>query len=125
MNQPVRVGQRIILKIDELAFSPDGIGRYENFIVFVPYSAPGDELEVLVTEVRKNFARGKIEKVIKPSQDRIDTPCPVFGECGGCHWQHIKYPKQLEYKERIVRNALRAFQEVPIEKTLSADEHYY
>ncbi|GEM_PF-170029 len=125
MNQPVRVGQRIILKIDELAFSPDGIGRYENFIVFVPYSAPGDELEVLVTEVRKNFARGKIEKVLKPSPDRIDTPCPVFGECGGCHWQHIKYPKQLEYKERIVRNALRAFQEVPIEKTLSADEHYY
>jgi len=125
MNQPVRVGQRITLKIDELAYSPDGIGRFENFIVFVPYSAPGDELEVLITEVRKNFSRGKIEKILKPSPDRIETPCRVFGECGGCHWQHLNYQKQLDYKEKIVRNALRAFEDVKIEKAIPADEHYY
>ncbi|MEI7904735.1 MAG: TRAM domain-containing protein, partial [Candidatus Firestonebacteria bacterium] len=125
MNQPIRTGETVKIKIDALAYSPDGVGKVDNFIVFVPYSAPGDELEIMITEVRKNFARGKIVKILVPSPDRAETVCPVFGECGGCHWQHIKYSKQLEYKEDIVRKALRKFPAVKIEKTIPAKSHYY
>ncbi|MFH1074985.1 MAG: 23S rRNA (uracil(1939)-C(5))-methyltransferase RlmD [Candidatus Firestonebacteria bacterium] len=125
MNQPVKVGDKITLRIDSVANSADSVGKYENFIVFVPFSVPGDEVEVLITEVRKNFSRGKLIQVIKPSPFRVKPECPVFGECGGCHWQEIDYKKQLEYKKQIVVNAFKKFQDVKINDVLPAKEPFF
>lgn len=125
MNQPVKVGDKISLFIDSVANSADSVGKYETFIVFVPFAVPGDEVEVLITEVRKNFSRGKLIRVIKPSPFRVQPVCPVFGECGGCHWQEIDYKKQLMYKKQIVSNAFKNFPDVKIEDVIPAKEPFF
>jgi 23S rRNA (uracil1939-C5)-methyltransferase len=94
--------QVINLKIDKLSFGGDGIGRFENFVVFVPFTAPGDELEVEITESKKSFARGKVLKILKPGEMRVQPDCTAFGRCGGCQWQHISYGEQLKQKQQIL-----------------------
>ncbi len=94
--------QIISLKIDKLSFGGDGIGRYQNFVIFVPFSAPGDELEVQITESKRTFAKANILKILKPSPHRVSPDCKVFGTCGGCQWQHISYGEQLKQKQLIL-----------------------
>jgi 23S rRNA (uracil1939-C5)-methyltransferase len=124
MNQPIRVGEKVVLKIEALANSPDGIGKINNFVVFVPYVVPEDEVKVLITEVRKNFARGKLLSLIKPSEYRVKPICASFGECGGCHWQHIDYKKQLEYKDLLIKNAFSKI-EAKIKPIIPAKKIFY
>ncbi len=96
--------------IDRLAFRGEGVGRLQRAegqkVVFVPYAVPGDVLKIQVTESHKNFDRGVIASVVSPSVSRVDAPCPYFGKCGGCHWQHIAYGEQVKAKEEIFRQTL-------------------
>jgi 23S rRNA (uracil1939-C5)-methyltransferase len=95
------------LRIDALAAGGDGVGRApDGRVVFVPFAAPGDRLRVRVLEERPRYARGEIEAVLEPGPARTLPRCPVFGECGGCAWQHVDYPAQLAAKASIVRDAL-------------------
>ena len=94
------------LKITGLADSGDGVGRAEGMVHFVPFSAPGDELIVEVISRKKNFVRSQIMEITRPSADRVEAPCHYFGKCGGCSWQHVRYPAQLAAKQRIVLDAL-------------------
>lgn len=97
----------IELRIDGLAAGGDGVGRDpDGRVVFVPFAAPGDRLRVRVLEERARFARAEIEDVLEAGPDRVTPPCPVFGTCGGCAWQHIAYERQVEAKRAIVRDAL-------------------
>jgi len=74
--------------------------------VFVPFTAPGDRVRVKIHDERRRFARGRVQTLIEPSPVRTDPLCAVFGTCGGCAWQHIAYPAQLEAKRRILADAL-------------------
>jgi 23S rRNA (uracil1939-C5)-methyltransferase len=94
------------LKIDDLAMGGEGVGRSGGQVVFVPDSVPGDELKVRLIDIKKNFARGKIVDIVKPSPDRVTPKCPLSKDCGGCQWQNISYPAQLKYKAKIVRETL-------------------
>jgi len=83
------------------------VGRLaDGRVVFVPWTAPGDQVLVRLTEERKRFARGEVSEVLRPSPDRRSPPCPIAGECGGCAWQHIDYPAQLAAKAGILRDAI-------------------
>lgn len=73
----------------------------------MPGAAPGDRLEIEVVERKKNYARGRIIDVLAPGPERVAPPCPVFGRCGGCQWQHLSYRAQLRWKREIVRDAFR------------------
>jgi len=84
----------------------EGIGRVNSFAVFVPGTILAEKVKVKITEVKKNFARGRLEEVISSSPHRIKPPRPVYHLCGGCHLQYIAYEKQLEMKKGIVENAL-------------------
>ena len=107
MNKiPVSPEEKYEILINNLSHQGEGIGRVENFAVFVPGAIKGEKIEVKITEIRKNFARGELEKIILPSLNRVKPPCPVFNLCGGCHLQHINYKKQLEMKKEIVENVL-------------------
>ena len=75
--------------------------------MFVPLGAPGDLVEVDVRERHRNWDRAEIVRLIEPGPDRVAPPCPHFGDCGGCQWQHVSYPAQRAAKERILRSALR------------------
>ncbi len=102
----MKLNETINLKIDDLAMGGEGVGHAASLAVFVADSVPGDELKVKLTEVKKNFARGKISDIVKPSPDRVITKCPLAKVCGGCQWQNISYPAQLKFKTKIVKETL-------------------
>ena len=95
-------GQKIILRISDIAFGGEGVARVEDFVVFVPFVLVGEEIEAEITELKKNFARAKLVRVLQAAPDRIAAPCPYFGSCGGCQYQHIAYEAQLRIKHKQV-----------------------
>lgn len=103
---PVSVGERVILRLDSLAVGGEAVGRYEGLAVFAVWGCPGDEAEVEITEVGRSFARGVVRSIISPSPDRVEAPCPHFGDCGGCQLQHISYDAQLRHKAAMVRESV-------------------
>jgi tRNA/tmRNA/rRNA uracil-C5-methylase (TrmA/RlmC/RlmD family) len=96
------VGAKLTLTIDDLAFGGEGVGRCGEFVVFVPFVARGETVEVELTEVKARFGRARLVKVLQPSPDRVVPPCPYFGDCGGCQYQHISYPEQLRIKHKQI-----------------------
>jgi tRNA/tmRNA/rRNA uracil-C5-methylase (TrmA/RlmC/RlmD family) len=110
MSAPVSpvltIGQRVTLTITDLAFGGEGVGRLEQFVVFVPFVLVGEEVEAELTEIKKQFARARLIRVLKPSAQRVLPPCRYFGECGGCQYQHIDYAAQLELKRKQVMDLL-------------------
>jgi 23S rRNA (uracil1939-C5)-methyltransferase len=96
-----------VLTLTDLASGGDAIGRLEGRVVFVPFGLPGEEVVVELVEERRDFARGRIVQLLKPSPDRVEAPCPYYGECGGCSLQHADYSAQLEFKRRVVVEQLR------------------
>jgi len=99
-------GKTYEVTIHSLSHGGSGVGRLEGFVFFVPYSAPGDVLEVEVTAFKKNYVQARIVRIIKASEQRQTPHCPVFGQCGGCQWQHVIYEEQLRQKELMVQHAL-------------------
>lgn len=95
----------IELEIESLTNEGCGLGRHEGMVVFVPMSAVGDLLRVKLLKVNKSHSYGKIEEIISPSPDRLESDCPVFGKCGGCSFRHISYEAELQAKESFVRDA--------------------
>ncbi|MDE6669723.1 MAG: 23S rRNA (uracil(1939)-C(5))-methyltransferase RlmD [Muribaculaceae bacterium] len=75
-------------------------------VVFVPFAAPGDVVDIKLDKKKRSFAEGHIECIVSPSPDRIKPLCPHFTVCGGCKWQHIPYDLQLKHKQSIVQDAL-------------------
>jgi 23S rRNA (uracil1939-C5)-methyltransferase len=101
-----RKGDIIELKIDRMAHGGQGVARLDGFVVFVKGAVPGDTGRALVTRKKKDFAEARLLEVVNPSSDRVNAPCPYFGHCGGCQWQHVTYSRQLEYKKALVEEAM-------------------
>lgn len=121
----MKVGNRLTLRVDSLAFGGDGVGRSGEFVVFASGGLPGEDCRVSLTEVRKHYARAEVETVLKPSSERVSPPCPVFGVCGGCQWQMLSYPAQLKVKRLLVREALQrvgGIQEPDVAPVLGMEE---
>lgn len=96
-----------IVCIDSLNSAGEGVGKYEGLPLYVEGALPGEEVEVQITACRKQSASARLLKVLKPSPDRIEPLCPLFGRCGGCQIMHLSYSKQLLFKRNKV---LEAFQ---------------
>ncbi|MCR4640988.1 MAG: 23S rRNA (uracil(1939)-C(5))-methyltransferase RlmD [Lachnospiraceae bacterium] len=98
----------IKLTITDLGSEGEGIGKIDGFPFFVKGAIPGDGILAGVTRVKKNYAFARLIRVITPSEDRVSTPCPVFGRCGGCRLMHMSYTAQLAYKEnKVVETLIR------------------
>ncbi len=93
--------------IESLAFGGEGILRHNGLVIFVPFTAPGDVVEVEIQTKKKNFAHGKLLRLIQPAKMRTEPRCPYFGSCGGCQFQHIDYPHQVESKRTFILDALK------------------
>lgn len=78
------------------------VARVENMVVFVPWAAPGDIVDIQVVKKKKQFYEGKIIKFHKHSDLRIEPFCSHFGLCGGCKWQHLAYDDQVKFKQKQV-----------------------
>lgn len=90
-----------------LASGGDAVGRdEEGRVVFAPFTAPGEEAQVEITQAKKSFARARVLQVLETSPRRAEPACPYFGRCGGSQWQHLDYDLQLEWKRNLVVEAL-------------------
>ncbi len=94
------------LTIDSLAHGGEGVGRIDGKAHFVPGVMPGERAEIEVTREKRKWARGRVLRLIEPSPDRVEPPCPAFATCGGCTWQFAAYERQLEWKREIVAGQL-------------------
>jgi 23S rRNA (uracil1939-C5)-methyltransferase len=118
-------GAIVELTITSMAPGGEAFGKADELPVFISRGAPGDVAEVELYDVRKKFAKGKIQRLITPSSERTEPPCKLFKVCGGCQWQHLKYEKQLEHKTSIVKQALThigGLDDVVVEACLGADD---
>ncbi len=113
----IRCGMTLTMRIDGVAFGGAGVGRYENMAVFVPFTAPGDEVAVTVKAVKRRYARGDLREIVTASPRRVPPRCPYFTRCGGCDYQHLPYAEQPAIKEGQVREIFRrlgGFPEPPV-----------
>ena len=105
MTRPAK-GQTLEFPITTLAFGGQGLGRLDDFVVFVNGAVPGDVVRAVVTRTKKRYAEARLIEIVQPSPDRRDAVCRHFGTCGGCRWQNLDYAVQLRYKEQQVRDSL-------------------
>ena len=128
---PFKTGDQLTLTIQDIAFGGEGVGRasvsrdesreskakpspdgsaaldprpltLDSFVVFVPFVLVGEVVEVEIAEVKKNFARAKLLRVVQPSPERVEPACRYFGQCGGCQYQHVDYAAQLRLKHKQI-----------------------
>jgi len=123
-----REAEKLRLSLTGMAFEGGAIGRHDGQVVFVTYGIPGEEAVVEIERRSKDYLMGRVVEVLSPSPHRVEAPCPYYGSCGGCQWQHIDYPFQVELKGRIVGEQLRRigkFEEPPVAATVTAEERWH
>ncbi|MGH7611287.1 MAG: class I SAM-dependent RNA methyltransferase [Candidatus Dormibacteria bacterium] len=103
---PLRAGDLIELECQELAHRGLGVARHRGMVIFVFGALPQERLVARVTAVRRRHAFADLERVLEPSSERVEPPCPYFGRCGGCQLQHASYPYQLQSKVAILAAAV-------------------
>ncbi len=104
--------------IESLASEGKALAHIDGQVLFVPFACPGDICDVQVVKKKKSFIEGKILRLHKASEQRVEPICSHFGYCGGCKWQHIPYVEQLRSKEQIVRDAMERLGKVQIDEYL-------
>jgi 23S rRNA (uracil1939-C5)-methyltransferase len=94
--------------IADVASEGKAIAKVDDLVIFIPYVAPGDIVDIQLTRKKNSYAEGRAIKIHSLSPERIDPVCEHFGVCGGCKWQHLNYPSQLFYKQKqVVDNLIR------------------
>lgn len=102
------------VEITGVAAEGKSIARVDDMVVFIPYGAPGDVVNIKLDKKKRSYAEAHIVDIVKPSPDRVTPACEHFGVCGGCKWQHIPYESQLRYKRDQVVDALTRIAKVEI-----------
>ena len=82
--------------IEKLIYGGDGLAHHEGSTVFVPFVLPAERVAVSPVEQKKKFVRARVDKLLAASPQRTTPPCPHFGVCGGCNYQHIPYEAQAQ-----------------------------
>jgi len=117
------------VSIIDIAEEGKGVGKANDFVLFVDKAVPGDVADVQVYRKKKNFAEGKIIQLKQASGYRTEAFCEHFGTCGGCKWQHMTYDAQLQFKQKTVASALGHLAKIDVSDMLtivpSPEDKYY
>ncbi|UOQ44073.1 23S rRNA (uracil(1939)-C(5))-methyltransferase RlmD [Halobacillus salinarum] len=122
---PVQKNETIELAFEDLTHEGNGVGKVNGYPLFVPYGLPGEKAKVKVVKVKKNFGFGKLLEVLEASEERVEPPCDVYLQCGGCQLQHMSYAMQLEMKHKQVKDALKKIghlEHVSVHDTIGMDD---
>lgn len=112
--------RRLELNVDRPAYGGLSIGRYEGKVVMIKGAAlPGEMVEVVIEQEKKDFSIASVARIIKPSPHRIEPGCKLFGICGGCHLQHASYEEQVALKEDILRDSLKRTAKIDLKLSAS------
>ncbi|MFQ5694720.1 MAG: class I SAM-dependent RNA methyltransferase, partial [Terriglobia bacterium] len=95
------------VRVEKLVYGGDGLAYHAGKPVFVPFVLPGEVVDVLPIEESRKLIRALPAELKQPAAERIEPGCRYFGRCGGCHYQHLPYERQLELKKNILRETLR------------------
>lgn len=99
------------LTIEKLIYGGDGLARVNSGerakTIFIPYVLPGERVQASIVNQKPGFSYAALDQVLEPSKLRSSPPCPYFGKCGGCQYQHIGYADQLRFKAEILKETLR------------------
>ncbi len=108
------------IEITGVAAEGKALARVNDMVVFVPFVAPGDVVDLQVTRKKHNYAEARVVKFHKHSPLRIEPFCEHFGVCGGCKWQHVSYDYQLQFKRQQVEDNLTRIGKIPLPEILPA-----
>lgn len=115
------------LRIEKPIYGGAGLARHEGKAIFVPFTLPGEEVEAHLTEESRSYATAELDAVVESSAARVPAPCPYFGACGGCHYQHATYTAQVEMKAAVLREALERahIRDIPQVETVTGEPFGY
>jgi 23S rRNA (uracil1939-C5)-methyltransferase len=117
------------VELSAFAYGGEALGRLpDGRAVFVPFALPGEKVRVRLVEEKQRYARAELLEVLEASPERSSPLCAHFGVCGGCHYQHMPYQKQLEAKAEILRDQLQRIGKIsdpPVEPTVASPRDYY
>ena len=103
---PVRKNDEVTLDIIGLTQDGEGVGRADGFTLFVQGALPGERVKAKVLKVKKQYGYAKMLELLQASPDRVEAPCPIYRQCGGCQLQHMDYAAQLAWKRQHVIDSL-------------------
>lgn len=118
----------MILKIEDMGVDGAGIGKADGMTFFVKDAVIGDVVRAKIMKLKKTYGYARLMELLEASPDRVEPKCPYYRQCGGCQIQALSYEKQLEFKERKVRNNLErigGFSEIPMEPIVGMEEPYH
>jgi len=107
------MGEQLTVHLTDMAHGGAAVGRHEGKVIFVPFGISGEAVRVEIVRDKGRFAHARLLKVLSASPHRVQPPCPLFGACGGCQWQHVAYEAQLDFKRSIARAQLQRIAGLP------------
>lgn len=125
----IKIEKNIEYDIDILGmgFEGEGVGKLDDFTVFVPGALKGEKVRIKLIKVNKNYGFGKLEQILTPSLDRVTPNCLIYDKCGGCQLQHLSYDAQLKFKKERVRDCIERIgklKEIKINETIGMENPY-
>jgi len=127
LKEGVNDMRTVDLKIEDVAFGGKGVARENGKAVFIPFTIDGELASAKITREKKQFAEAELVDLRETSSHRVEPPCPYFGQCGGCAYQHIDYAHQLAIKSRQVHDVLQRIgklKDVPMRSIIPSPLQY-
>ncbi|WP_100406224.1 23S rRNA (uracil(1939)-C(5))-methyltransferase RlmD [Bacillus solitudinis] len=122
---PVKKNDIVDVMIEDLTHDGAGVAKINGYALFIPKALPGEKVKVKIVKVKKGFGFGRVLETLEESPDRVDAPCPIYNQCGGCQLQHLSYEAQLRFKQKQVKDVLERIGQLPdvlVHPTLGMDD---
>ena len=122
---PVLKNEFYDVTFEDLTHDGAGVAKVEGFPIFVPNGLPDEKAKIKVINVKKGYAFGRLVELYEESKYRVDAPCPIYKQCGGCQLQHISYEGQLKAKQKQVQEVLTRIghlKDIPVHPVLGMED---
>ncbi|MFS0785891.1 23S rRNA (uracil(1939)-C(5))-methyltransferase RlmD [Shouchella sp. 1P09AA] len=122
---PVQKNETLTVTIEDLTHDGSGVAKVDGYALFIPQALPGEKAEVKVVKTKKGYGFGRLMNLVEESPHRVEPPCPIFHQCGGCQIQHMDYDAQLHMKQKQVKDVMERIGKlpgVPVHPVVGMDE---
>ncbi len=123
----MELGKEIIVDIIRFNNEGDGVGIYNDLVIFVKGALIDEKVHIKITDIKKNYAVGKLIGILVPSEERVMPVCPYYNQCGGCDIMHMSENLQIEFKKKKIEDIFKKVcnKEVEVKEVYSENNLYY